>query len=148
MKISITIFLVFVGGVSLYACTCGPKGILKKQKYAEVIFTGEVIEKIDITDENGDFFKHLKQREYVYVFRVRSVHKGRKSLASKKQIRIKSNDDYGMCDVQFELGKRYLVYSFSVDDKGDQRYLRTDICSGTKEKRFFTFLEQLILELT
>ncbi len=134
-------------GLSVFvtsACSCRPVGILENQKNADVVFLGKVVEKRDVTDKSAYKFAGSNAK-FAYIFEVKQIHKGRKTLISKKHIII---EETRLCDVVFELNKSYLVYAHRSEDMSNEEPLHADNCDRTRKRGFFTFLEQLVLEFT
>lgn len=121
MKKNIFFFLLFIitffsGGKLLYACSCVPKTtndleVLVKDAYKKsvTVFSGEVIEVI--RDEKLDYVQ-VKMR----------VEKSWKTDISGEII-IKTGFDDGDCDYKFEVGEKYLVYTY-----GTKSNLKTSLC--------------------
>lgn len=155
------LFLLLIGLVinTSWACSCKRVGILKGQKASDFVFTGKVIQINEVvTKEMVSGSKvQLDYRRYEFVFEILGTHKGKTNLSKRGLIKIITTAGGADCGSDFELNNKYLVYAYSTDDKliaglknqkEDSEFMTTDICTRTKKVGIFTFLEQMILELT
>lgn len=160
MKYIITILFFTFSINTALCCSCSRVGILKNQKSSDFIFTGKVIKineivtKEKLTYSNGSEFI-FEYKRYEFVFKIKHIHKTKKGFGYKDEIRIITTGNEADCGYDFELNKRYLIYSYKEqyklydsDQKAKKEFMSTDLCTRTKRIKIFTFLEQLILELT
>lgn len=159
IKLIITFLILTFSNIPTFACSCAKAGILKCQNKSDFVFTGKVIrineiitrEKITGTEEIVDY------KRYEFVFEIRQIHKKLKDFKSSDNITIITSGGGADCGNRFNLNKQYLVYSYKQnhkigsnleDQKTDSEFMSTNLCTRTKKISFFSFLEQLILELT
>ena len=114
---------VLIAPAGAVACTCDlpSPGTTQKQQLSEArkkskaVFSGEVVEVIA-----GPQTAYLKVR-----FKLEKSWKG--VLAD--EVIVVTGRGGGDCGYRFEVGTRYLVFAYGVDD----RKLETNICQRTKE---------------
>ncbi len=159
MKFFLTTLVLILSLNYSLACSCSRVGILEGQKDAEFVFTGKVLEinKI-VTNEKVTGSKLEKEyTKYEFVFKIKSIHKGKKRFNFGDTVSIITTGGESDCGSYFNLNKRYLVYSYQEhnkigrglqDQKANESFMSTHLCTRTRKVGFFTFLEQLILELT
>lgn len=91
---------------TVFACSCSSPSIEQKFEEASVIFTGTLVSK---DKEGGNVF---------------SVDKAWKGTLADGYVYSGFN---GMCGIEFEVGNKYLIYTFNF--KGKET---TSLCSGNK----------------
>ena len=159
MKYIITIlFLTFSLNIA-FACSCSKVSIIKDQNTSDFVFTGKVVkineivtqEKITGSDKIADY------KRYEFIFEIKHIHKGKKDFDYSDRITIITSGGGSDCGNYFKLNEKYLVYSYRenhkvgmklADQKAEKEFMSTHLCTRTKRIRFFTFLEQFVLELT
>ena len=159
MKYLITILLLTFSLNKAFSCSCSRVGILKGQNTSDFVFTGKVIEineivtqeKITGSDRTVDY------KRYEFVFEIKHIHKGKKDFDYSDRIKIITSGGGADCGNYFELNEKHLVYAYKEqnkvgwgleDQKAEKEFMSTHLCTKTKRIRFFTFLEQFVLELT
>jgi hypothetical protein len=159
MRFLIT-FLFFILSVNgAYACSCERIGILKDQKYSDFVFTGKVVEINEIITQEKvtDSDRIVEYIRYEFVFKIKHIHKRKDGFAFKDKITIITTGGDSDCGNWFDLNKKYLVYAYARqnkvgwglrDQKADKEFMTTHLCTRTKRIKFYTFFEQLVLELT
>ena len=158
-KLLFVIFLISFSINSTFACSCVKAGIIKGQKQSDFVFTGKVIEvnKIVTKEKMTGTENIIDYKRFEFVFEIKHIHKKNKDLNYTNRITIITSGGGADCGNYFELNKKYLVYAYKheykvgwglVDQKAEKEFMSTNLCTRTKPNRFFTFLEQLILELT
>lgn len=128
----ISLMFLFVAANDLFACSCvaSPNPVKQqvKDSYANsaAIFSGEVV---SITPKD--------EWTVAVKFKVAKSWKGKFS----KEIIITTSKDSAMCGYNFEVGKKYLVYT-----SGAKESLSTTNCSRTSifgDKQEIKFLDKL-----
>jgi hypothetical protein len=135
------IFFSFTGVSSVSGCVCVPsQGIAKELKASSAVFAGKFIgtefrkavasgEVITSHGNTGE--KKAVQEVLVLKFQVERWWKGSNTREVKIVTdRMRSSDGSETitdCDFPFEVGKRYLVFTYS-----DEEGLRTNACTRTK----------------
>lgn len=159
MKYIITIISLILSLNIAFACSCSRIGIIKDQNTSDFVFTGKVVkineiitqEKITGSDRIIDY------KRYEFVFEIKHIHKGKKDFDYSDRITIITTGGGADCGNYFDLNEKYLVYSYRenhkvgmylADQKAEKEFMSTHLCTRTKGIRFFTFLEQFVLELT
>jgi hypothetical protein len=128
-----------------FSCSCfGELSIKEEIKRSNVVVTGVVISKT-ILKYNGSEISYnldsIKINKWGFInikykILVENKHKGN---FKKDTIYIVSGSG-GDCGYEFEIGKKYIIYSFSrtladfygPKHKSKMRYLYTDICTRTR----------------
>lgn len=159
MKYIITfLLLIFLSNIG-FACSCSRPGILKNQNTSDFVFTGKVVkineiitqEKVTSSDKIIDY------KRYEFVFEIKHIHKGKKEFDYSDRISIVTSGNGLDCGNYFNLDQKYLIYSYKRDykidmnlanQKTEKEFMSTDLCTRTKGIKFFTFLEQFVLDLT
>lgn len=159
MKYIFTIlFMTFSMNVA-FGCSCSRIGILKGQSKSDFIFTGKVVEinKIVTQEKLTDSDRTVDYKRYEFVFEIKHIHKGKKDFDYSNRITIITSGGGADCANHFDLNEKYLVYAYKEQNKvgwglegqkAEKEFMSTHQCTRTKRIRFFTFLEQFILELT
>jgi hypothetical protein len=157
-NIIVILFLIFSLNAA-EACSCLRIGILKGQNKSDFVFTGKVIkinkivtqEKLTNTDIIVDYTR------YEFIFEIKNIHKGKHNFDCLDKITIITSGADTDCGNYFKLNEKYLVYSYKEqfkvgwgleDQKAEKEFMSTNLCTRTKRMKFFTFLEQFVLELT
>ncbi len=134
------IFCSFAGISSVLGCVCVPsKGVRDDLKGSSAVFSGKFIGKEYrkvagdeiITSHGGAGEKKVEQEILVLKFQVERWWKGNYTREVKIVTdQMKSSDGSQTitdCDFPFQLGKRYLVFTYS-----DENDLKTNACTRTK----------------
>ncbi|MFN3753224.1 hypothetical protein [Flavobacterium sp.] len=159
MKFIYTFLIITFSISSTYACSCSKVGTLRGQNKSDFVFTGKVVEiKEIITKEKlTDSEKIVDYKRYEFIFEIKHIHKRKKGFDYSEKITIITTGGGTDCGNKFDLNKQYLVYAYNQqnkigwgieDQKADKDFMSTNLCTRTKRVSFFTFWEQLILELT
>ena len=159
MKYIVTILFLTFSLNTAFACSCSKVGIFKGQNTSEYIFTGKVVEiKEIITKEKmTGSDRTVDYKRYEFIFEIKHIHKGKREFAFTDRITIITSGGGADCGNYFELNEKYLVYAYKErnkvgwgleDQKAEKEFMSTHLCTRTKRIRFFTFLEQFVLELT
>ena len=155
-KLSIVIGLLFLT-TNIFACSCDRIGVIKGQKYADIVFVGRVIKINEIITTEGQLEdgRKIEYKRYEFVFKVMSVYKGKKNTFLKDTLTIVSTGGGADCGSWFDENKKYLVYSHKSSKKLGQfwnqdtdPFMTTSLCTRTKKTGLFTFVEKLILRLS
>ncbi len=135
------------------ACSCVIPSIINNFKAADVVFKGRVVEVKEIkTKKKITAGQTVDYQRYEFKFEISNRHKG---LKTKEPVTIITTGDDSNCGNKFNIGKNYLVYaykeesilSFPLLNKKTGEYLNTNICTRTKQAKFWTFLESLVLDI-
>jgi hypothetical protein len=159
MKYVITILFLIFSINTVSACSCSRVGILKAQNTSDFIFTGKVIKinEIITKEKITGSERVIDYKRYEFVFEIKHIHKGKKDFDYSNRITIITTGGGADCGNYFNLNEKYLVYSYKEknkvgwgieDQKAKKEFMSTHLCTRTKRIKFFTFLEQFILELT
>jgi hypothetical protein len=153
-------FIIITFSISLtFACSCSKVGILKGQNESDFIFTGKVIEikEIKSKEKLTDSERIVDYKRYEFIFEIKHIHKRKKGFNYSEKITIITSGGGTDCGNKFDLNKQYLVYAYNQqnkiglgieDQKAEKEFMSTNLCTRTKRIKFFTLLEQFILELT
>jgi hypothetical protein len=129
-KICFILFLSFVGLLFApsiaFACSCSLPPIGKtetqliklERKKSQAVFSGKVIEIIAPKTASGEEAWVAEVR-----FKVMQTWKG----VTTETVSVFTANICCICDYNFDVGERYLVYAYSADDN-----LATSICRRTK----------------
>ncbi len=113
-------FIPFLHPQAAWACSCMRSTPEEQMERADVVFTGQVIDKKMKTVESTPFGGlNLVQ----WTFEVEADHKG--SVSEKVTVESASNS--AACGINFQMGERYQVFANQSDTA-----LRASLCSGTR----------------
>jgi hypothetical protein len=124
-KIVLTIFLFIVWSINSFACDCEGEGTAAVSvKYADVVFSGQVISKtltrnydslgIVLTGDTSNM--QLNWREFptaVVKIKVDKVYKGQ---MVSDTLTILTPPNGASCGYRFQVGENYIVYATIVDE--------------------------------
>lgn len=158
MKSIFTILLVVFSIGPASACSCSKIGILKCQKHSDFVFTGKVVEIHEIISKEKVTYSGtaIDYKRYEFIFEIKKNHKGKKN-STNSQVTIITTGGGADCGNYFKKNETYLIYAYKTkrkldmmlsDQTTDSEFMTTNMCTRTKKLKFFTFWEQLVLELT
>ncbi len=159
MKSILSILILIFSISSAFACSCTKNGIFKGQNNADFVFTGKVIgiREIITQEKLTGYDKIVDYKRFEFIFEINQIHKIKKGITFSDRISIITSGGGADCGNKFILNNKYLVYSHKQnhkigwgleDQKTEEEFMTTSLCTRTKKIGFFTFLEQFLLELT
>ncbi|MGH3938205.1 MAG: hypothetical protein ACRDTG_06160 [Pseudonocardiaceae bacterium] len=104
------------------ACSCATIGFPSQIERADVVFTGQAIERdeaVGILAGSGD--------PVTWTFAVDRLHKG----AAQDEQEVVSARSEATCGIEFEVGTTYLVFA-SGQSSDDADSMATGLCDGTR----------------
>lgn len=108
----------FLHPQAAWACSC-LKGTPEEQlERADVVFTGQVIDKKMPTDDSSGGLNWVQ-----WTFEVEAEQKG----AISEQVIVESASNSAACGINFQVGERYQVFANQSNTA-----LRASLCSGTQ----------------
>ncbi len=124
-NILLTIFMILIGSMNTFACSCEEKGtVAGNVKYSDIVFSGQVVSRtlttnydslgITVTGDTSNL--NYKWREFptaVVKIKVDRIYKGQ--LVSDT-LTILTPPNGASCGYRFQVGEKYIVYSTIFDE--------------------------------
>ena len=124
-NILLALILTFVGAINSFACSCDGKGTVSGNvKYADVVFSGQVISKTLTTNYDslgivvtGDTSKmYFSWREFPTTIVRIKVDKMFKGQLVSDTLTILTPPNGASCGFSFQVGQKYIVYATIFDE--------------------------------
>lgn len=158
MKHVLTFAFILFSIIMAYSCSCSRAGIIRGQNKSDFVFSGNVI-KINevVTKEKMTGSSEIfDSKRYEFVFEINQVYKGKKAFDYTDSITLITSGMGADCGNWFDENQKYLVYAYMTDvkvgwglydQKEDNQFMTTHLCTRTKKIKLFSFLEQFLLLL-